>query len=137
LTLQLGGRDIVPQDPVYPANVLLTPGVCRVRAKARSAEPFEKLAEVCTPHGANRSETIGEASGPCATRSFATDVRQGSASSGEAEAGCFVTPPFFDVMSGDRKHIVLRLARHGAVSGVTPQLQKMAWIVDHFNPKIG
>jgi len=49
----------------------------------------------------------------------------------------FVTPPFFDVMSGDRKHIVLRPARHGAVSGVTPQLQKMAWIVDHFNPKIG
>ena len=42
--------------------------MCCVRAKARSAKPFEKLAEICTPHGANRLEATGEASGPRATR---------------------------------------------------------------------
>ena len=32
----------------------------------------------------------------------------------------FVTPPFFDVMSGDRKHIVLRLAAWSRVRRNTP-----------------
>ena len=49
---------------------------------------MEKLAEICTPHGANRPETMGKvAAGPRATRSFAIEARHGSVGSGAAEAG--------------------------------------------------
>src|ERR1700722_1446451 len=46
---------------------------CLARAKARSADPFEKLAAICTPQGANQPETTPEDG--AVTRSAAMRLR--------------------------------------------------------------
>ena len=57
---------------------------CRARAKARSADPFEKLAAICTPQGANQPETTEEGA---VTRSVATRLMQDELLSGAGSAG--------------------------------------------------